>query len=252
MQTSRRSLKDTNRSLIQVLVALICALVVAGCAPSLASSEVYTVQPGDTLAKIAAANGTTVEKLVELNVEAYPSLESDPGAIEVGWKLKVPGNAGGISVTSKKGPAATDSSGSTSTQLDQDAFEAEIARLINEERSKAGLATLQTDSSLAQFARERSSDMVARRYFGHADPETGEDLYVSMLRSHGVRGLIAENTTQLLRTTSTSESNAARATSNWITSNGHRINILDPTFHKTGVGIAIGSEYIIVTQLFAE
>ena len=84
MQTSRRSLKDTNRSLIQVLVALICTLVVAGCAPSLASSKLYTVQPGDTLAKIAAANGTTVEKLVELNAEAYPSLESNPGTIEVG------------------------------------------------------------------------------------------------------------------------------------------------------------------------
>jgi uncharacterized protein YkwD len=252
MQTSRRSLKDTSRNLIQVLVAFICALVMAGCAPSAASSELYTVQSGDTLAKIAAANDTTVEKLVELNVEAYPSLESNPGAIEVGWKLKVPANKSGISVTSKKGPAAANSSDSTSTLLDQDAFEAEITRLINEERSKAGLITLQVDSSLVQFARERSSDMVARGYFGHADPETGEDLYVSMLRSHGVRGLIAENTTQLLRTTSTSESNAVRATSNWITSDGHRMNILDPAFHKTGVGITVGSDYIIVTQLFAE
>ena len=84
MQTSRRSLKDTNRSLIQVLVALICTLVVAGCALVSASSEVYSVQPGDTLAKIAWRFKTSIWPIVRANNIANPNV------IHVGQRLCIP------------------------------------------------------------------------------------------------------------------------------------------------------------------
>jgi len=59
-----------------------------GVTPS-PSPLVHIVQPGDSLSKIANQYGTTVERLVELNKERYPSLVEDPGAIRVGWELVI-------------------------------------------------------------------------------------------------------------------------------------------------------------------
>jgi uncharacterized protein YkwD len=251
MQTSHRQCQHTKHHLNQVLIALVCTLIVAGCVPSAANARVYTVQPGDTLAKIAAAHDTTVEKLVELNQETYPSLASNPGAIEVGWELQVPGKANSISIVSKKGPAAPTHSGSTLTELDQEGFEAEVIRLINEERAKAGLATLEADPTLIEIARMRGQDMVEKGYFSHYGPN-GEYLVMELAPKHGIDNWVWENSTKLLRTTSLTSSNAARAVSNWMKSQEHRKVLMEPFLRRTGVGIAIGENAIIVNQLFTE
>jgi uncharacterized protein YkwD len=223
-----------------MLILIALALLVTGCAIASASTGTHTVQPGDTLAKIASAHDTTVDRLVELNQETYPSLVTDPGAIEVGWKLKIPRSNGGIQVTVKKTPSL--GSGPTAVPLDRDAFEIEVVRLVNEERVKAGLTPLEVDPGLMQFARERSEDMVKRGYLGHNDPVTGQYL----------GGNNWENATQLLRTTNPTSENTRRAVSNWMKSPGHKQNILLANTKRTGVGIAIGSSHIIVTQVFAE
>lgn len=49
-----------------------------------------TVQPGDTLARLAFENDTTVDDLVAANVDRYPSLRDQPDALEVGWLLSLP------------------------------------------------------------------------------------------------------------------------------------------------------------------
>lgn len=219
-----------------ILIAF--ALLVTGCAIASASTGTYTVQPGDTLAKIASAHNTTVDRLVELNQETYPSLATDPGAIEVGWKLEVPGSGAGIQVTAKKTPSL--GSGPTATPMDQAAFEMEVVRLVNEERIKAGLAPLEVDPGLMQFARERSEDMVERGYFSHSDPVTGEDLTPGA----------GENVTKLLATNILTDQSAHRSLSNWTRSTEHRANILSNISTKTGVGVALGDTYIIVTQIF--
>jgi uncharacterized protein YkwD len=192
------------------------------------------------LAQIAVAHDTTVARLVELNKEAHPSLATDPGVIEIGWKLKVPGSSAGIQVTVRKTPSLGFSS--TATTMDRIVFEMEVVRLVNEERIKAGLALLEVDSDLMQLARERSEDMVKRGYMGHNDPATGQYL----------GGNNWENATQLLRTTNLTPENTRRAVSNWIKSPGHKHNILLTNTKRTGVGIAIGSSFVIVTQVFAE
>ncbi len=51
---------------------------------------IYTVQPGDSLSKIAKKFGVSVEDIVEANREKYPSLVTDRANIEVGWELLVP------------------------------------------------------------------------------------------------------------------------------------------------------------------
>ncbi|KPC59086.1 hypothetical protein ADL35_49250, partial [Streptomyces sp. NRRL WC-3753] len=52
-----------------------------------ATSGTYTVKKGDTLSGIAAAHGTTVKAMADLN-----GLK-DPNKLAVGQKLKVPGKA---------------------------------------------------------------------------------------------------------------------------------------------------------------
>lgn len=66
----------------------------AGSASS--AEQVYTVQPGDTLSKIAAKYGTTYQKLASYNGIANPNI------INVGQKIRIPGS-GVKTYTVKKG-----------------------------------------------------------------------------------------------------------------------------------------------------
>lgn len=64
----------------------------ATVAPSAPTS--YVVQPDDTLAEIAQANGTTIAALVQLNGATHPGLLSNPNALRAGWVLKLPSGGG--------------------------------------------------------------------------------------------------------------------------------------------------------------
>ncbi|MFO0601179.1 MAG: LysM peptidoglycan-binding domain-containing protein [Myxococcaceae bacterium] len=52
-----------------------------------------TVQSGDSLSKIASRAGVSVDALVQANVGKYPGLATNRNAIQVGWKLNLPGAA---------------------------------------------------------------------------------------------------------------------------------------------------------------
>ena len=77
--------------------------------PPRAGFEIYVVQPGDSLGRIAARYGTTVEEVAAENEITNPNL------IHVGMELRVPstGSAGAPSGTTSTPPAAT--SGGTYT-----------------------------------------------------------------------------------------------------------------------------------------
>ena len=62
--------------------------------PSATIGTEYTVQPGDGLAAIARAFGTTVGQLQAWNAARYPSLATNPNVIEPGWVLIVSGDPG--------------------------------------------------------------------------------------------------------------------------------------------------------------
>ena len=232
-----------------VLLLVLITTIACGASGALAQegSGTYTVQRGDTLARIAKDHGTTVETLVDLNEDSYPSLADNPGLIEVGWTLQLPGghsaDTQGNSAAAK--PAATPTPAMTIKEA-----ELEIVRLINEERAKVGAPALEVDPVLMEVARLRSEDMVKRGYFSHYDPDTGAHLVKEVALCHGMNSWPGENITKLLHTTSLGRA-PQRAVSNWMNSTkGHREQALDASMIKTGVGLAVGPNYIIATQVF--
>jgi uncharacterized protein YkwD len=227
--------RPPTHHIVLISFAALLAGLLAGCA-FLGQTKTYTVRPGDTLAQIAAAHDTTVDELVALNADRYPSLETDPGAIEVGWTLDVPGQDGGLRL--ELNTPSPNMGAPTAVPLDRDAFEAQVLRLVNEERTQAGLAPLSADPGMMEFARRRSEDMVARGYFSHYDPETGADLTPNSGENISRQG------------TRWSAPRIQEIVNGWMESTGHRENILDGGATRTGVGVAVGDGYVIVTQLF--
>jgi len=115
----------------------------------------------------------------------------------------------------------------------------EVLRLTNRERAKAGCAPLHADSRLAAAAQGHSADMAARGYFAHVTPE-GRTPW-DRARAAGYANPSAENIAMGYRT-------PAEVVAGWMTSPGHRQNILNCSSHALGVGFDARGYYW--TQLF--
>ena len=229
----------------------------SGVAASAGSSGTYTVQQGDTLAGIAARHGTTVPAMVDANRGTYPSLATNPGLIQVGWELMIPGRDPTPSpqATPRERTVTIVSGNSVKTinadilELDVTVVEQEIFRLVNEERIEASLHPLEWDPVLAEIARARSQDMVDRGYHSHYDPETGELLVEKLL---GERGYPPGGENVHRGTFWDSTSAATTSMKSWMNSAGHRENILRSEAHTTGVGVAKDLDQckVVATQIF--
>jgi len=235
-----------------VLLLVLITTIACGASGALAQegSGTYTVRPGDTLARIAKDHGTTVKTLVDLNKDRYPSLADNPGLIEVGWTLQLPGSADAGADTDAQNNATAKPVVTPTPAMTIEEAELEIVRLINEERAKVGAPPLEVDPVLMEVARLRSEDMVKRGYFAHTDPVTGEHPQWKMLEERGYPPA-AEIATKLLHTTSIRSKTPARTVRNWMSSQAHRDIALGSSYSssKIGVGLAIGPDYIIATAL---
>jgi uncharacterized protein YkwD len=122
-----------------------------------------------------------------------------------------------------------------------DPAEAEVLALVNTERSAAGCPTLAWDETLAQVARLHSADMAARDYVDHTNPE---GLSPFDRAANAGTSASAENIAAGQRA-------AADAMASWMSSPGHRANILNCAMTRLGVGVGYGGSYGITwTQLF--
>ncbi|MET9447626.1 CAP domain-containing protein [Streptomyces cinerochromogenes] len=108
------------------------------------------------------------------------------------------------------------------------AVEAEVLNLVNEERTKAGVSPLAANSSLTKLAESFSDDMAARGFFDHTDPD-GKSPW-DRAAAAGVTDLGGENIAR-------GQADAAAVVQAWMSSPGHRANILNPDFKTLGVGV---------------
>jgi LysM repeat protein len=85
---------------IAVLIAILSTTVGA----ALAANGTHTVQPGDTLTKIARLYSTTVTALVDTNKVQFPCLATNAACLQVGWVITVPGGSGVVTNTVTTNP----------------------------------------------------------------------------------------------------------------------------------------------------
>jgi uncharacterized protein YkwD len=123
-------------------------------------------------------------------------------------------------------------------------YEAEMLKMINEERKKHGLNPLRADPEMLQVARAHSKDMFVRGYFAHDDPE-GEDPFDRM-KAANIHFATAGENLALAQTVEIAHVNL-------MNSPGHRANILNPSFGRVGIGILDGGFYgLMISQEFRD
>lgn len=130
---------------------------------------------------------------------------------------------------------------SSDLRVDEPA-EKQMLTLVNAERAKVGAPALKMDAKITTVARAHSRDMFMRRYFSHYTPE-GTDAG-DRLTSGGVMYTVAgENLAY--------SPDVETAHTGLMNSPEHKKNILDPQFHRIGIGIIVTDSYgIMVTQNF--
>lgn len=106
--------------------------------------------------------------------------------------------------------------------------EAEMFKLVNEERKKVGIKEIVWSPEIVSVARAHASDMWQRKYFGHVSPE-GKDVGDRLTKA-GVSYDMAGENLALAPTVKT-------AMTGLMNSEGHRANILDTKFKKVGIGV---------------
>lgn len=105
---------------------------------------------------------------------------------------------------------------------------AQVQQLINAARSRAGCPALQWDAAAAAAAQSHSDDMARRGYFSHVSPE-GRTV-VDRLHAQGADfRALAENVAMGQQT-------PQEVVAGWMNSPGHRRNIQDCTYTRSGVG----------------
>ena len=120
------------------------------------------------------------------------------------------------------------------------AYEAEVVRLVNEERAKYGLAALIQDDGAQNVAHVRAKEIV--QSFSHTRPDgsscftAASDLGVTY-RSAG------ENIAYGYAT-------PAQVVNGWMNSEGHRKNILSASYTKIGVGSYSANGVMYWSQFF--
>ena len=145
-------------------------------------------------------------------------------------------------------PAATVSPASRGnvgdyTTLSVSAQEYSAWNLLNADREANGLAALPLDETLCAIARVKSCDMKTNKYFAHESPTYGRAADMLTFFGYSYRG-VGENIAH--------HGTVEKAEAAFMSSSGHRQNILGSQWTKVGIGICYDDQgFVYVTQIFA-
>ncbi len=134
-------------------------------------------------------------------------------------------------------------------------LERRIFQLTNEARRKNGLPLLDQDETLAETARKHSDDMLRRGYFSHTSPDgktVADRLREEEPAAFRTMSRAGENIYMSYKLDYSDPKTMARViVDGWMTSAGHRANILNPDYTHLGVGVSAMGKEIMATQNFA-
>ena len=160
--------------------------------------------------------------------------EADPYAVDM---------IGTLNKTLESYSAPEVEAGGQAESIEEDDWAEEVLRLVNIERTKEGLNPLVLDADLCAVAQLHSDDMIKREYFSHIDPDGKTpfdrmDDYGIFYRAAG------ENIAWGQRS-------PKEVVGDWMSSPGHRANILNPSYNKMGIAHATAEGRAIYwTQCF--
>lgn len=186
------------------------------------------------------------ERTAPRDVEAAP--HSDPASHPAGDPAAGPASATGDAATTAgpsgtrtdtsvsrdavRSPAGTVVGAPSASSPDQAAaFEAQVVKLTNAQRTAHGCPALRTDHRLQLAAIEHSVDMQARDYFAHETPD-GVSPW-TRIKAQGYPDPSAENIAM-------GQSTPQAVVAAWMASPGHRANILNCASKAVGVGVRLG------------
>ena len=134
------------------------------------------------------------------------------------------------------------SSLSEATEIERRTFQ-----MINTERWRHGVAPLQWASDLYRMARTHSANMAQQAFFSHETPNGLRPR--DRARAAGIRHfrVLAEN----IAYNRGEDDPGASAVQQWLTSPGHRANILSAEFAQSAIGSSVDAEgRVYLTQVF--
>ncbi len=128
-------------------------------------------------------------------------------------------------------------------QSDAIAFKKNIIELTNEAREKEGLKPLIESETLNISAQSKSDHMAAYDYFSHIGPQ-GETFSTFLKNTDFIYDKAGENL-------ALGNTNMSLVMNQWMASDRHRENIIDPRFDHIGIGIAQKDDgAYVITQHF--
>ena len=110
--------------------------------------------------------------------------------------------------------------------------EAEVLKLVNDERAKVGCSAVSASSALGDLAEDFSDAMAEQGFFDHTDPSGATPW--DRAEKAGITSLGGENIAR-------GQADAAAVMEAWMNSPGHKANILNCDFKTLGVGVHFGS-----------
>ncbi len=216
-----------NKYMKKTLLLLAAFTILATGTAMPASAQHCDVQRGDSMWRIAKRYNVLFKEVLEINKKF-----KNPDLIHPKDEVELPDGSTGTSTDHSTG----DSAGSGSEGRTAETTQAEaILKLVNQERSKAGVSPLKLSEKLTNVANMKAKDMADKNYFSHTSPTYGSPF--DMLKKFGISFSYAgENIAAGQKT-------AEEVMDSWMNSSGHRQNILNKNYTELGVGFTRGGQY---------
>lgn len=195
------------KKIILILTALLfISPIYTPQAPKAQGTDIHIVKKGESMWLISVKYQIGLAEIIKEN----PSVKN-PALIYPDQKLNIP-NIDNVKM-----------------------FENEVIALVNTERAKQHIQGLDIDWELSRVARIKSQDMANKNYFSHQSPTYGSPF--DMMKHFGIHYTSAgENIASGQKT-------PEQVMESWMNSQGHRENIMNPTFTHIGVGYYRGGNY---------
>ncbi len=217
-----------NKNMKKTLFFLAAFMLLAIGTAMPASAQHCDVQRGDSMWRIAKRYNVLFSDVLKLNKHF-----KNQHLIHPRDEVELPDGSTGTS-TGQSGTGDSDAKESEGRQAETTQA-AEILKLVNQERSKAGVPALTLSTKLTDIANTKAKDMADKNYFSHTSPTYGSPF--DMLKQFGVSYTYAgENIAAGQKT-------AAEVMNSWMNSSGHKANILNKNYTQLGVGFYRGGEY---------